>query len=174
MPIFLNCTHPARISAAIAAMEAARQTHPVPLFRALLADEIALAVLAPGERLPLALLDPTRFHKPLVILLGGDGAAPDGSLDIGPDGWRQSRRLLGWSRWTLIHATGGEPWHYQMAVDAARRFRRVLIVECGTDTLPAWLALRAEVSPKGAGMILKCRPGDYHPRPGATAEGVTT
>lgn len=172
MPL-LNNPPAARISAAISAIQAAREAHHAPLLRALLADEIALAVLAPGERLPLATLDPCRFRKPLVVLMGGDGAAADGSRDCGPEGWRQSRRLLRWARWTLLHATGGEEKHYERAVEAARRFRRVLLVECGTATLPAWLALRDEVTPGCAGVVLQCRPGDYHPRPRAMAEGVT-
>ena len=169
--ILLNNPAPARVSEAIVRFQALGQPHPVPLFRALLADELALALLAPGDRLPLAILDPTHFHKPLVILLGGDGGA-DGMTDCGPEGWRQSRRLLLWSRWTLIHATGGEAWHYQAAVEAVRKFRRVLIAECGTASLRTWLALRAEVAPKTSGMIVKTRPGDFHPLCRNTAEGV--
>jgi hypothetical protein len=58
-----------------------------------------------------------------------------------------------------------------MAVEAARRFHRVLLVECGTATLPPWLALKNEVMRTGAGGVIQCRPGDFHPRPRATAEG---
>lgn len=169
--ILLNNPPPARVSEAIIGLNAGGYHHAVPLFRALLADEIALAVLAPGEHLHLSILDPRRFHKPLVILLGGDGGA-DGRTNCGPEGWRQSRRLLLWSRWTMIHATGGEEWHYQTAVEAARRFRRVLIAEAGTATLPAWLALRSEVAPHIPGMVVQCRPGGVHPCCTATAEGV--
>jgi len=169
--ILLNNPPPALVSEAIAGFHAGGHPHPVPLFRALLANEIALAILPPGARVRLAILDPTRFHKPLVVLLGGDGGA-DGLTDCGPEGWRHSRRLLRWSRWTLIHATGGEVWHYQAAVEAARKFRRVLIAECGTATLPPWLALRAEVAPNTPGMIVETRPGDFHPLWRPTAEGV--
>ncbi|MBB3900104.1 hypothetical protein [Roseococcus suduntuyensis] len=138
-----------------------------------MADEIALAVMLPGDRLPLSMLDPTRFLKPLVVLLGGDGITPDGSRDCGPEGWQQSRRLLRWSRWTLLHGTGGEEAHYDWAVEAARSYRRVLIAECGTATLPTWMALRAEVAPYCPGAVLQCDPDDFHPRRPAMAEGVT-
>jgi len=30
--------------------------------------------------------------------------------------------------------------------------------------LPAWEVLRAEVAPSLSGLIVKCRPGDFHPR----------
>ncbi len=170
--LLLNNPPAARVTAAISVLRAAGQTLMVPVFQALLADELALGVVAPGQRVPLAILDPSRFHKPLVILLGGDGGY-DGETNCGPEGWRQSRRLLLWSRWTLLHGTGGEAWHYEMAVDAARSFRRVLIAEAGTATLPAWMALRAEVAPNSPGMVLRCRPGDFHPRCPTPTEGAT-
>lgn len=170
MPLLLSPS-PARVSEAIAGMRAARVTHAIPLFRALLADEIALAILQPGERLPLSVLDPTRFRKPLVILLGGDGGLGR-PYNCGPEGWPQSRRFLRWARWTILHGTGGEAWHYEMAADAARHLGRALIAECATATLPAWLDLKNEVAPNGSGIVLQCAPGDFHPRAEAPAEGV--
>jgi len=163
MPIVLDRPPPARVSAAIARLAAAGHKHPIPLFRALLAEEIALALLDPVDRLPLSFLDPLRFRKPLVIVLGGDFGA-DGRADCGPEGWPQSRRLLRWARWAPIHGTGGQVWHYGEAVEAARICHRVLLAECGTATLPAWEAMRAQVAPSLPGVTLRCRPGDFHPR----------
>lgn len=171
MLLLTSSCSPARISGAIAAMQAARQAHHVPLLRAVLAGEIALAVLRPGESLPLSLLEPTRFRQPLVVVLAGDDGL-DGQHNCGPEGWRQSRRLLRWARWTILHATGGEAWHYAMAVDAARHLGRVLVAECATATLPAWQALKREVASTGAGTVIQCRPGDFHPRLSTQAEGV--
>jgi len=168
MPIILDRLPLARLSATILRLSADGHAHPLPLLRALLADEIALAILLPGDRLPLACLDPLRCRKPLVVLLGGDGAGPRGSPDCGPEGWRQSRRLLRWARWTMIHGARAEPWHYQEVADAARKHGRVLLAECGTATLPAWESLRTQVAPRTPCVIVKTEPGDFYPRFAAT------
>lgn len=161
--LLLTDPPPARVSEAIRCLNARGFAHAVPLFRAVLAGEIALAALAPGERIPLSALDPTRLRRPLVVLLGGDGGA-DGRTSVGPEAWSQARRLLLWSRWTMIHAAGGEAWHYAHAAESARYVRRVLIAECGSATLPAWLAMRDAVAPSCPGLVVQCRPGDHHPK----------
>lgn len=150
-------------------MKAKRETHALPIFRAFLADEIALALLSPGECVPTSLLDATRPHKPLVILLAGDGG-DDGRTFVGPEGWGQSRELLRWSRWSLIHVRGAEVWHYQTTVDAARDVGRALIVECGSASLPAWLALRAKVAPYTAMLVAR----DHVSAPSTRGDGVTS
>ncbi|MCX7371246.1 MAG: hypothetical protein NTW56_02200 [Alphaproteobacteria bacterium] len=156
------------IAAQIVRLEAAGFTHAMPLLRAAAAGALHLVALPPGARVPLRLLDATRQRKALVVLLGGD----HGLIQHGPEAWPQSRRLLAWSRWTLLHGAGGEARHYALAAQATCLFGRALIAECSSHHLPAWRALREEVAPRTPGMIVECRPGDCHPRLGAPAGAV--
>lgn len=72
-------------------------------------------------------------NRPTLILVGDD----DGD-DTGPNGWPLAQRLMRWSAVIVLHATGGQRWHYESALDAAVSSGTVLLVECGTATLPAW------------------------------------
>jgi hypothetical protein len=75
----------------------------------------------------------------------------------------QARRLLAWSRWTMLHAAGGEAWHYALAAEATLAHRRVVLIECGSASLDAWLALRDAVAPSTPGLVVRCVQGDHHP-----------
>lgn len=151
---------PSTIAAQIARLEAAGFNHASPLLRAAAAGALQLIALPPGGRVPLRLLDPTRQRHPLVVLLGGDHDA----AQHGPDAFPQARRLLAWSRWTMLHGAGGEALHYALAAQGACLFRRALIVETASRFLPAWRGLLAEMAPRCPGLIVECRPGDHHPR----------
>ena len=159
---FARVGDPRRIYDAAARLSQAGYDHAVPLVVAAGEGILDLHCVPPGGRVPLRILDPVRQHRPVLILLGGDGDAP-----AGPDGFPQAARLLRWSRWTVIHGTGGTRAHYATAAEAARRFGRVLLVECGSSTLDAWLSLRETITPNAPGLILKPLPGHVHPLPGA-------
>jgi hypothetical protein len=149
---------PAAIADHIVRSEAAGYGHAAPLLRAAAAGQLAAAFALPGCRLPLRVLDAGRWRGPVVAVLAGD-VQPS----AGPGDFPQARRLLAWSRWTMLHGTGGEPWHYAAVVEAALRFRRVLLVECASATLPAWKALRADVAPDTPGLVIQPPPAGLHP-----------
>lgn len=130
----------------------------VPLIRAALEEGLNVAMVQPRGRVPLRFLDPVRHPGPLVVVLGGDGP-----VAAGPDAFPQALRLLRWARAIMVHGAGGDPRHYTLVVQAARVVRRVLVVECTSADMPAWMALRATHAPETATLGIAVRPGDTHP-----------
>jgi hypothetical protein len=139
----------------------------VPLYRAVMAREIALFMLPIGGRVPLRVLDETKRRLPLVIVLAGDNGEPSG-----PDAYPQSVWLLRWARFILLHGAGGEAQHYAFAVEAVRHYGRLLLIETQSGAVEAWAGewRRLALGTPGLGIIT--RPGDVHPNWQAAARGV--
>lgn len=113
------------------------------LLRALNSGRIALLPLQPEcSAAAFKRWMKTTAKRPAIVLIGDDYGA-----DLGPAGWPTAERAVRWCRAVLLHAAGGEVWHYEMAVQNAQSFGRVLVVECTTKTLPAWLNLVDSVRP---------------------------
>ncbi len=144
----------AQMAEALRICEQAGDTWHAPLIRAAMVGDIRFTILPPGTRLPLAMLDMPRQLRPLLVLAGGDA----GGLAT-PHAFPQSRRLMRWAGFTILHGAGGEAWHYTMAAEVALHARRVLIVETSGAALPAWIALKAEVVPGTPGLVFKVPPG---------------
>jgi len=138
--------------------EAAGAGWHVPLFRAAAAGILRLCMVPPGTRVPLSILDPTRHHRPLVVVLCGDGAAP-----AGPGDFPQSRRLLGWANFIVLHGSGGLAWHYQLAAEAALAMGRVVIAESTAAHLDEWFSLKRATAPRTPGIGWRVPPGGQHP-----------
>lgn len=139
-----------------------------PLLRAAMVGDLRLCMVPPGSRLPLSVLDMERDRRPLVVVLHGDGLQP-----CGPEGFPQSRRLLRWAGFALLHGAGGLPFHYQIAVEAARETGRVVIAETTGALLPEWVALKVAVAPTTPGLIIAVPPGKpAHPCETAPAGAV--
>lgn len=136
-----------------------------PLIRACMAGDLRLIMIPPSVRMPLAPLDPTRDRRPLVVILAGDGPEP-----AGPGDFPQALRLFRWARFVIVHGTGGQAFHYQAAVEAARLTGRVVIAETGNDYLKDWCAFRIVNAPRTPGLIITTPPGQPpHPMMGAPA-----
>lgn len=148
---------PANVARAIAMMEAIGEQFRIPLFRAVPRGEIALTVLGTGQAPPLSRLDRTGF--PGLVVLTDD----DDTTRLGPDGWRYAARILRWARGVMLHGTGGQPEHYQMAVEGAQRCGRLVLVETCSTQIDAWAALALRTL--APGRILKIQPpaGGIHP-----------
>jgi hypothetical protein len=101
----------------------------------------------------------TTTGRPSVALIGDD----DG-WDAGPSGWRTADRALRWARSVLIHAAGAEVHHYEAAVIAAELIHRVLIIECGSATLDAWVQLVRAAPHRPVTMVITPSDG-VHPVP---------
>ncbi|HEY8612344.1 MAG TPA: hypothetical protein VIL69_13760 [Roseomonas sp.] len=129
---------PGQISKLIAALDGTGHAFALPLYRAALAGELAMAALLPGGRVPTRLLDHTR--PPTVIVVSGDPANPTEAASP-PEAFPQARRLLAWSASVMLHATGGKEAHYRAVVAGAKAWRRVLLIETATSQEDAWLAL---------------------------------
>ncbi len=92
--------------------------------------------------------------RPTLVLIGDD----DGD-DTGPDGWPMARRLLRWARVVVLHGTGAERWHYETTVNTAELHGQVLMVECSTATLPAWMEATRRWAPNAGVQVLRVPPG---------------
>jgi len=97
-------------------------------------------------------------NRPTVLLIGDD----DG-LNAGPAGFPGAAKAFAWGHWFLIHAAGADPKHYLGAIAAAQVYRRVVVVECSSVTLPAWQALTVAAPNRMGGMVLLPPPGCSHP-----------
>jgi len=145
---------------AIAISEAAGAIGQAHLLRALYAGRIALLPM-PADT------STTKFKhwaqitagRPAVALIGDD----DG-CDAGPSAWRTAERAVTWARSVLIHAAGAEVHHYETAIVAAELVHRVLIVECLTATLGAWVQLVQDAPHRPMTLVIQPR-GGVHPLP---------
>jgi hypothetical protein len=98
-------------------------------------------------------------NRPSVVLIGDDAG-----FEEGPDGWRLAGRAIAWAKAVMIHAAGAEVVHYESAIVAAQITGRCLVIECGTATLPAWVALVRAAPHKPPSLIVRPR-GGVHPLP---------
>lgn len=137
----------------------------VPLLRAAMLGDLRFAMVSPGGRVPLRILDMNRDRRPLVVLLNGDGGGP-----AEPDAFPQTRRLLRWARFVMLHGAGGEAFHYECAAEAARQTGQVLVAETTAAALPAWVALKLATAPRTPGLVIE--PRGPHPINTAPAEAV--
>ncbi|MCK8786749.1 hypothetical protein M0638_20465 [Roseomonas sp. NAR14] len=128
---------PAMLSAVIRQIDGSPHAFAIPLYRAALAGDLKLALLAPGGRVPARVLDHTR--PPTVIVVSGDPAS--GGPAPAPEAFPQARRLLAWSAAVMLHASGGAARDYEAVADAARLVRRVLLIETATAQEAAWYDL---------------------------------
>lgn len=161
-PAYVLCaktTTPANIARAIALLGPIGEQFRAPLLRAIPRGELALTVLGTGQAPPLSRLD--RTQRPAIIVLTDD----DDTTRLGPDGWHYAARIMRWTRGAFLHGTGGQPEHYEMAVEWAQRCRCLLLVETSSRQLDAWQALARRYL--AAERILRLEPpeGGVHPVP---------
>lgn len=71
---------------------------------------------------------------PELILVGDDDYA-----SVGPNGWRQTSRLMRWARQIIIHAAGGAADQYEGFVKAACAIGRLLLVETDAAHVQEWV-----------------------------------
>jgi hypothetical protein len=140
--------------ATLAAMKADR-TFQAPLVDAVLAGEIAAMWLLFRSAVP----SRTRLRQvtqPMVILIGDDDLKTTGS-----SGWSAADTVLRWAGAVIVHAARGEAAHYVQAVELARTYRRVALVETASLAADDWIdAARAA----GVERIMHIAPrGGVHP-----------
>lgn len=139
-----------------------RSYHWLPVIRAARQNRIWAGMLTPGGLLPARFLDPANNPGCAVLVIGGDLDPP-----AGPDRFPQAARALRWATHVMLHATGGQPFHYEAAVMAAEAVgARVVLVECASATLAAWEAFTARYAPKASVLRILPHPGEVHPVPG--------
>jgi hypothetical protein len=104
-------------------------------------------------------------NKPAIAMIGDD----DG-LDRGPAAWPRAARILRWARGIMLHGSGAEVAHYEVAIVAAQMLGRYCIIETTSALLPVWATLIKTLPPVPTLVIhpregqhpLPVRPGDLH------------
>lgn len=157
----IRITDRATVARIIGAFATAGLGHRLPLLEAVHAGQLAFAEATRGWRPVAAMRALDRTGKPALLLLGDDDESP-----TGPAGWPGAATALRWARAVVLHATGGLPEHYRLAVEMAAHHQRVVMVETTPEHGPAWLAL-ARPSPARPALLIVPPPGDVHPRPAA-------
>jgi len=128
------------------------------LMRALVAGRIAYQSLLPETSVTAfkAFIRATS-NKPTVMLIGDDGDLPRG-----PDGWPQARRAIRWAKAVVVHGAGAEIEHYESAVMATQIVGRVLVIECCSVHLPAWVEM-VRTAPHSPSVLVIVPRGGVHP-----------
>ena len=158
--MYYECKTQAQMAKAVVRLQQAGACYHIPLVRAAGAGALRFAIVAPGGRLRLDLLDMQRDRRPLAVILGDDGLAP-----TGPDGFPQARRLMRWAASIVIHAAAGQPEQYAAVAVATTICRRLVLVECSTAHQADWMALRQNVAPGKPGLLIKVPDGQPpHPQ----------
>jgi hypothetical protein len=111
--------------------------HSLPLIRAARQGLLGLAAMQRGVAPPRRLIE--QATRPLCVLIGDDDDAA-----TGPAAWPGARWLSYWARAAIVHAAGGKPEHYTMAVAGALAHSRLLLVETSTEFEGAWCRLLGE------------------------------
>jgi len=105
----------------------------VPLVAAAASGRFVYAAITDPESRWARCLD--RDTRPTVVVVHADAGEDTDPL---PAEWACLGRLRRWVGFTIIHAAGGEPHHYRLAVAMAEQYGRVALVECTPRTADAW------------------------------------
>jgi hypothetical protein len=125
-----------QIADAVAMLQAAGEEHLVPLFSAVCAKRLGLLILPRGEDGDWKLLKGST--RPTIVLIGDDDYA-----STGPSGWPHIGKLRRWANTAIVHAAAGAASHYQLAVDQAQQFRRLLLIETDAVHAEQWVKVLA-------------------------------
>jgi hypothetical protein len=146
----------AQIAEVLLRIEQAGEGYRIPLIGMAMTGQIVVTAACHGEPVEAQFL---KQDRPTVILLTDDH--PDAT---GPKRWKQIRRLLRWSNMVILHATGGHPDHYLMAVGSVIMTKRLLMVEMQHRHHAEWHALAMEYAPRTTVFSILPTPGQTHPR----------
>lgn len=140
-------------------MQTAGADHRVPILRGLLRGELAHLELCREGMSGAFKKWAAMIRLPGLLLIGDDDHSP---VD-GPDAWPIARRAFQWTNFVLLHGGAGDASHYEMAVGLTKQYRRLLIVECSSATLPAWRAAASRWCRGTEGLAMEPPPGTVHP-----------
>lgn len=147
------------IPAAISRLQTAGADHRVPVLRALYRGKIAHLELGRNGSVGTFKRWAAAIQLPGLALIGDD----DHSEADGPDTWPIAHRALRWARFVLIHGGPGDASHYEYAVMLAKRYRRVVMVECSSANIAAWENAASKCCTGAEGLVMRPPPGGVHP-----------
>lgn len=136
-----GATPRAEIARMIAQAELAGAGFLAGLLRPVMAGELSLivpmrdAVQPPFYRM-------AKKRRPIVTLVGDDDYAT-----TGPGGWACADKLRAWAAFAIVHGTGAQLEHYDMAAAAARDVGRLLLIETTSTAAQEWAGFLQERTP---------------------------
>ena len=153
----IRLTTRGQMATAAVQLRQAGDDHHGPLFQAAMRGELRFAIILPDGRFPKHLLGGDRL--PCALLLSDDA-----DVSFGPARFPQARKLFRWARRIILHAAGGEPEHYAIAVEATVACGRLVLVECASGEREAgWLGLIKAVAPRTPLLRITPKGGGAHP-----------
>jgi hypothetical protein len=144
------------IDRAVAAAAAAGAGHMAELLRFVRRGAIAL-VQPQNRAAPVSMSMLKRAPRPVLVVVGDDDYQ-----SCGPAGWLCAARLLRWSRWTCIHASGAVVAQYRTIAVATVMQRRALLIETSSAQAEGWAAALYAANPHPTGCVILPRNG-LHP-----------
>jgi len=137
------------------AMVARHTPYTLPLWRAAVAGKLVL--LVPGRGINLHSHRRLQDDGPVCVLLSDD----DG-MTTGPVRFHCAKTIRRWARAAIIHAAGGEPEHYSLAVMTTMLSGRLAFIETTTEHAESWTKLLQGRVPA---VLIVPRDGKPHPAP---------
>jgi hypothetical protein len=131
--------------------------HYIPLFRAIRDRRIAMMQVLRGTTLSMRELK-TFTRRPLVLILGDDD-----HMATGPSCFPCVGTAKRWARSVLLHGTGGEPEHYEGAVQLAEQFGNCLLIETSSAQIDPWLEALKDAPKLKRGVVIWPPSGETHP-----------
>ncbi|WP_198374056.1 hypothetical protein [Neoroseomonas rubea] len=156
---FVNLTRQ-RINDAIAKMDAIGVVHFAPVLRAIRDGQIVCVVIkrTAGEE-AMSLRHIANHPLPALIIMADDDHASSG-----PARFPAARKALRYARAHMIHAAGGQPSDYALAIQAAMAQRSCCLVETDAAHLDEWARFAARAALPRRVPTLLVRPTDgVHP-----------
>jgi hypothetical protein len=152
---------PAAVRDMVAMATIAGAGHTAELFRAAQIGTIALAGVSDRQSFFTG-RELKTLRAPAIAWVPADDGGPDR-----PHEWACADTLRRWCRFAVIHGTGGTVSDYRKIIGLAKQWRRLLLVECSSDAVPAWIAFMkgAPQVPKPQLLAWLPRPGTVHPAP---------
>lgn len=75
----------------------------------------------------------SRRGRPVVVILGDDDYC-----HAGPGTWACAGRIRAWASFAIVHGTGAQRAHYDMAAGVAQRVGRLLLIETTAAAAQDW------------------------------------
>lgn len=161
MTAFVKIDRWEAIPDAISRMQAAGAEHRVPVLQALYRGEIAHLEVGRDGSAGTFKRWAAAIQLPGLALIGDDDHA---AVD-GPNTWPIAQRALKWARFVLIHGGPGATAHYEFAIELAKRYRRLVMIECTSTNIATWEKAASKWCAGAEGLVMRPPPGGVHPVP---------
>ena len=132
---------PSDIARMIGQAELAGASHYTPLLQRVMRAELNVCFPVRDTVMP-PLYRLGKQGRPVILLLGDDDYQ-----EAGPDTWACAAKAREWASFAVVHGTGAQRLHYEMAAELAMQVGRLLFVETTSAAAQQWAAFLHERTP---------------------------